>query len=230
MRNYLIIAFIIGVCLVALELTSDPKVNISRIIQAAHATNTDNPIVADLSAAQAILESGLQSKPSQLAIKYNNLFGIKGTGTGKVIDGKMKNRVNLPTKEYSQAHGWEEVDQFFAVNASLEDSFKQHRELFERGTRDNPKRYLPVLKAKTFEEAAQAVRKAGYATDPAYPGKLIAVYNKYIKNKFDSLPRETKSEPETPNAFNLRLEDRVKKETTTPLLELIKAFWGMIKK
>lgn len=226
MRNYLIIAFIIGVCLVALELTSDPKVNISRIIEASRATNTDNPIVADLSAAQAILESGLHGKPSQLAMKYNNLFGIKGTGTGKVIDGKMKNRVNLPTKEYSQAHGWEEVDQFFAVNASLEDSFKQHRELFERGTRDNPKRYLPVLKAKTFEEAAQAVRKAGYATDPAYPGKLIAVYKKYIEPNKHSIKVAT-TEPTSQPVNSYKTESTT---TTTPLLELIKSLWSMFKK
>lgn len=176
MRSKLAVAslVILGV-IMALQLTSDPKTNIDSIVKAAYSVNPNNSVLADLSACQAILESNLTGKPSQLASKYNNLFGIKGTGTGKIIDGKFKNRVNLPTSEYYPSRGTIKVDQFFAVNASLEDSFEQHKSLFERLSR-----YSKVLQATTIEDATVLVHKAGYATDPKYPAKLMQIYKTQV--------------------------------------------------
>jgi len=153
-------------------LSSDPKINIDLVRKLAIRAYPNNQVLADLTTAQAILESNLTGQPSQLAFKYNNLFGIKGSGT--------KGSVTLPTHEFV---GGREitVNQAFAWNESVEDSIQQRKSLFENGTKDKHNRYFRVLAAPTFEDAAHELLKAGYATDPAYATALINIYNKYIK-------------------------------------------------
>ena len=125
---------------------------------------SDRPIVAQLCMAQALLESNLLNKPSQLAIKYNNLFGIKD------VDGKSK--VDLMTTECNAKTCWKESEPF-EVYASIEDCIRWHRLLMQRP------RYTKVWNAKTFEEACKEVQLAGYATDRLYTDKLINIYKKY---------------------------------------------------
>lgn len=126
----------------------------------------DAPIMAQLCFAQAVHESNLLNKPSQLATAYMNLFGIKGIGTNGTI--------KLPTWEHING---EDVKIYapFAFNASYRDSVEQHRKLMEKD------RYKAVWKAKNLEEAANAVYRAGYATDPKYPTKVINNYKKVIE-------------------------------------------------
>ncbi len=132
---------------------------------AAHAANDGNPVLADLQAAQAILESGLaSSKPSDLAVESKNLFGIKGKGT----DGSKK----YSTTEFEGSTS-KKVMADFAVNKSLADSFQQHTSLIQRV-------YPDATKAKSFEEAARAVKRGGYASDPDYTQKLIDIYRNTI--------------------------------------------------
>lgn len=124
-------------------------------------------LVADLTVSQAILESGLlRGKTSLLASKYNNLFGIKGTGTAGSVE--------LLTVEFIKGKS-QRVMQPFAVNHSIEDSIKQHKALLEKP------RYTACYAAIDFPEIANAVWKCGYATDPKYPEKLVSIYNQHIK-------------------------------------------------
>lgn len=158
------------------SLSIDNSLNIKLIQKLATEAYQGNKVLADLTTAQAILESNLLGKvPSKLAFKYNNLFGIKGRGTN--------GSVTLETTEYIKGKGNIRVPQSFAWNATIEDSIEQRKKLFQKGTRDKPTRYFKVLAAPTFEEAAIEVHKAGYATDPEYPKKLIEIYNKYLKGK-----------------------------------------------
>lgn len=141
-------------------LTADTKQNIKNLRKACKEVYADLPILADLCLTQGVHESNLLNRPSQLALRYNNLFGIKGKGlTGKSI--------LLPT--------WEEVNgktvyvkAAFAYNDSIEDSIKQHRNLMMKA------RYKPVRESKTLDEAFVNIYKAGYATDSKYPDKLKA--------------------------------------------------------
>lgn len=124
-------------------------------------------IMADLCWTQGVHESNLLGKPSQLAMKYNNLFGIKGKGNS----GKS---VSLPT--------WEEingkvvkVNADFASNDSIEDSVKQHQRLMQRP------RYSRVRNSKTLDEAFKMILACGYATDARYSQKLSTVYQQILK-------------------------------------------------
>jgi len=128
----------------------------------------DNEIMKDLCICQAILESGVLQGGSKLANKYNNLFGIKGKGI------KTSRSIRLPTKEdiNGKIHT---VQDDFAWNDSVEESFMQHRKILSLP------RYALVWKCKTFEEAAEAVRECGYATDRNYSKLLTNIFNRYVK-------------------------------------------------
>lgn len=149
------------------RLTGDPKENIKLLRNLTSLAYADEPIMADLCLAQGILESRLLGVPSSLAMKYNNLFGIKGKGT----DGS----INLKTWEVIKGKSIQVIAPF-AQNLSLYDSILQHKKVLSLP------RYALVHKAKTFNEAAKAILVAGYATDPNYTKSLIDVYLNHIKH------------------------------------------------
>lgn len=152
------------------KFSGDPKERIKQVVEAAKRTYPNQPHMAKLAAAQALLESGLHgSKPSSLALQHNNLFGIKGSGTA--------GSVNMKTGEHVNGQNIT-INAGFAKNATLEDSFAQHKKLMGNS------RYSKVLSSGSFEQAAGAVRQAGYATDPSYTQKLIQVYNSQLAQYF----------------------------------------------
>lgn len=125
--------------------------------------------------AQAILESG--NGTSSLASKYNNHFGIKASKDwkGKVID--MKTREVFDGKDVYIKDGFRWYD-------NPNDSFKDRADFLKK----NP-RYTKygVFTAKTPEEQADALQRAGYATDPNYASTLKWIINKYNLKALDSL-------------------------------------------
>ena len=123
--------------------------------------------------AQAILESDWGR--SDLALSANNLFGIKAHGDG----------VDYQTKEYSEKEGWSEIKASFKEYASFEESMEDYANLLHNGTDWNPTLYHPVLYAADYQEAAQRIAEAGYATDPDYSEKIIAIIQKYELNQYD---------------------------------------------
>ena len=146
-----------------------------QIVDAALNVYSDNLVMARLCAAQAFLEAGLLNTPSTLASKYNNLFGIKGQGT--------KGSVSLLTSEVIKGK-WVKVKADFAVYENLADSCAQHRVFLGKP------RYRDVWEQKSLREAAIAVHRAGYATDPNYAQKLIDLYEKHLAPLFLVTVRE----------------------------------------
>lgn len=125
-----------------------------------------------------IAQAGTESNwgRSKLAYKYNNLFGIKATS--------KKNRVRMYTKENINGKTVE-VKQYFTVYNSWEASLKAHAELLAHGTKAKPNVFKDVLKAKNYQEAAWALQKDGYATDPNYASELIYAIKKFKLYKYD---------------------------------------------
>jgi flagellum-specific peptidoglycan hydrolase FlgJ len=147
--------------------TTDSLANIDYVRKKVVEVYGELNLLASLTFIQAILEADLRRPlPSLLAFRYNNLFGIKGEGSNGTV--------SLPTKEFIKGK-MITVDQNFAVNRSVKDSIEHHKRLLEKP------RYAKLHNCKTFEEIANAVYKAGYATDPQYPQKLIDLYNKYLR-------------------------------------------------
>lgn len=129
---------------------------------------------ASISIAQAILESDWGE--SELSAVYNNLYGMKGDDPG--------NTVLLATSEYYNGQ-WVTIQANFRVYGSWAESVQDHALLFVNGTTWDPNQYAPVLQATTYQEAAQALQDCGYATDPDYAAKLIAVIEQNALYEYD---------------------------------------------
>lgn len=131
-------------------------------------------VPASITIAQAVLESNWGN--SQLASKYHNLFGIKGTGPGSR---------SLSTKEYVNGK-WIVTTAQFKVYDTWSDSIRDHTRLMIRGTAGNQNNYYGVTHASNYRDAATALQRAGYATDPNYASKLINVIESYNLAKYDN--------------------------------------------
>jgi len=123
--------------------------------------------------AQACLESNYgQSKLSAL---HNNYFGIKASAgwTGSTVNYQTKEFVNNKLITIKQA---------FRSYQTRTDGFKDRVKFLQIN-----KRYSinGVFSSQTPEEQAKTFLKAGYATDPAYPQKLIDIMSKYNLKKYD---------------------------------------------
>lgn len=128
-------------------------------------------IPASFTLAQAALESRWGA--SQLAQQARNLFGVKADaswggptynlGTGEVLDGKPVFVAASWRKYPTWAECMEDRARFFMVN----------------------RRYAACWKESTGEGWARAVAAAGYATDPDYATKLVAVMNGRNLQRFD---------------------------------------------
>ncbi len=141
------------------------------VINAARGTG----LFPSLFMAQAILESG--NGKSTLASKYNNHFGIKATKDwkGKVID--MKTREVYDGRSVYIKDGFRWYDK-------AEDSFKDRVAFLKNNARYT--RY-GVFSAKTPEEQADALQRAGYATAPNYAATLKWIINEYDLKSLDKL-------------------------------------------
>jgi len=121
-------------------------------------------IPASITLAQGILESG--SGKGRLARQANNHFGIKcHTWNGDKI-----------------YHDDDEAQECFRKYKDPNTSYRDHSEFLA-----NRKRYSGLFKLKItdYKGWAKGLRKAGYATDPKYPKKLISLIERYELHKFD---------------------------------------------
>ena len=132
---------------------------------------------AALQTAQAILESGWgQSVPvdKYTGVLSNNLFGIKGEGTIGSVTSNTWEVYNGKTYR---------VDADFRAYNSLDESWKDHKALLL-----NLERYKPFTEVMyDYTKGAWALKRAGYATDPNYPIKLINIINQYQLDELDKI-------------------------------------------
>jgi hypothetical protein len=131
-------------------------------------------VPASVTVAQAILESDWGR--SQLAQSANNYFGIKAISSlGN--DGVIW----LPTSEYDDSGQTYETISPFRAYKSLTDSLTDHDRLLLTS------RYTVAMRvANDPKQFAQQLYAAGYATDPAYADKLIALMDRYDLYRLDA--------------------------------------------
>ncbi len=140
-------------------------------------------VLPSISLAQAILESDWGE--SGLSQNYYNLYGVKA--------GAAEPSVQLETSEFIDGK-WITIMAPFRVYNSWAESVEAHAKLLTYGVDWNPKLYEPVLKAKNYKEAAHALQKAGYATDPTYAQKIIHVIETYHLAQYDHLQEKSVKE------------------------------------
>lgn len=150
------------------------KAFILKIANHAQVLQEKYQILPSITIGQAILESNWGK--SDLAAKYHNYFGVKGSDPS--------NTQLLTTKEYVNGQ-WIEITARFRVYEDYKASMNDHALLFVNGTKWNAQQYQHVLAATDYYQAAYALKQDGYATDPTYPEKLIAIIEQYQLAQFD---------------------------------------------
>lgn len=123
-------------------------------------------IPASITLAQGILESG--AGMGKLAQKSNNHFGIKCHTEW------------VGPRVY---HDDDERGECFRKYNHPRYSFRDHSEfLYERARYS----FLFDYRRNDYRSWAHGLKKAGYATDPRYPDKLISLIRRYELDKYDS--------------------------------------------
>ncbi len=122
-------------------------------------------VPASITLAQGILESN--SGKSRLAVEGNNHFGIK-------CHDNWKGEKIL--------HDDNKAQECFRKYNNAEESFKDHSQFLAKRKRYAFLFRLPIT---DYVAWAKGLKKAGYATDPTYPDKLIYIIEKYHLDKLD---------------------------------------------
>lgn len=138
-------------------------------------------VPASITLAQGILESryGLSS----LATEGNNHFGIK---------------CHKDWKGKSMRYDDDAKGECFRVYDSADESFRDHSDFLRY--RDRYK-FLFDLKTTDYKGWAYGLKKAGYATDPNYPAKLVKYIEDYKLYEYDTMTSE-EAERFVENAMN----------------------------
>jgi flagellar protein FlgJ len=138
---------------------------VERMLPAAQRASQASGIPAQLIMAQAALESGWGRREIHAADGSNsfNLFGIKADKSwkGPVAETSTTEYVNGTAQKTRAA---------FRAYGSYEEAFAD----YARFLLTNP-RYANVLATDNPVAAAHDLQRAGYATDPAYGGKLVRI-------------------------------------------------------
>lgn len=124
-------------------------------------------IPASITMAQACLESS--DGNSELTRQSNNHFGIKckSSWTGPSV-----------------RHNDDLNNECFRKYKTAEESFKDHSLFLTSNTRYD---FLFAYDIRDFKKWAYGLKKAGYATDPAYPAKLIKIIEDFKLYELDQL-------------------------------------------
>ena len=136
--------------------SASPDAFVASIAPTAKAVAEELGIDPRIVIAQAALETGWGT-----SVKGNNLFGIKSHGkddglmvqTHEVVDGK-RIKVSDSFRQYD----------------SYDESIADYGSFLQQN-----KRYKPMLQAATLREQVKALGKSGYATDPEYADKVMAI-------------------------------------------------------
>ncbi len=159
-------------------------------------------IPASIKLAQGLLESG--AGKSTLSTVAKNHFGIKcgGGWTGKTYKHKDDDYVNGKL-----------IKSCFRQFESAHESYIAHSDFLQ-----NQRRYATLfdLSKKDYHSWAKGLKKAGYATDPAYANKLIDLIEKYQLFRHD----DTDASRVIANNDKKEKSDRKQKSKTTDLAEV----------
>ena len=156
------------------EFTGSQSEFIESLIPGARESFDKYKVYPSLIIAQAIHESGWGK--SALAQKGNNLFGIKADSrwTGA--------RINMRTAEYKGGNKYY-INADFRKYKNFNESIVDHGKFLSNNSRYSKN---GVFTARTSAEQAQALQRAGYATDPKYAQKLISTIKAYDLTRYDA--------------------------------------------
>lgn len=126
-------------------------------------------IPASITLAQAILES--ENGNSELAVKYNNFFGITA------------NREQVKSGNYVERYDGSHYNKFVSFN-SVQDSFDAHSKLLLSA---ECYKSLLAIPQNDYVRWCDGLKACGYAEDPRYSEKLQSIIERNHLEQYDKL-------------------------------------------
>lgn len=152
----------------------------------------ESGILASVTIAQACLESGYGT--SELAVKANNLFGMKSLLSGNswvsAWDGISK--YQKLTQEQSSDGSTYTIIAGFRKYPDVETSIRDHSLYLTQAKNGDKLRYEGLAGEKDYQKAAIIIKNGGYATDVQYVNKLCSVIEAWNLTQYDN--KETNME------------------------------------
>ena len=174
---------------------------VSKIGKLCRADMKKSGILASVSAAQFILESGYGK--SELSQKANNCFGMKAslsgnTWSGSTWDGSSVH--TIPTQEQNPDGSCVAITADFRKYACVEDSVSDHSAYLLSAKKGRSKRYKGLAGCRDYKKAVQIIKDGGYATDLDYVNKLCNIIERYNLTQYDTdaVTNTTGTAPDTP--------------------------------
>ena len=157
------------------------KAFIEAMAPVAQESYKEHGVLPSITLAQGIIESARGK--SGLTVQGNNLFGIKAdiSWTGPVIEMNTQEFVN--GQYITVVARWRVYDRW-------EDSILDHGKFLKENIRYEQ---AGVFNAKNYKEQAEALLRAGYATDPNYSNKLCSMIESYSLDQYDNVQNNTQT-------------------------------------
>ncbi|MCD8348812.1 MAG: glucosaminidase domain-containing protein [Lachnospiraceae bacterium] len=154
----------------------------------AQADMQKNGILASVTIAQAILESGYGT--TELAVNANNYFGMKCSLSGNSWSGSTWDGVSKYTKqtqEQDSAGNVSTVTADFRKYSTAAESVGDHSAYLLGAMNGTKKRYAGLQGETDPQTAITIIKNGGYATDTSYVSKVMNVINKHNLTQYDSI-------------------------------------------
>lgn len=177
--------FLAAITTQARPLTDNEKF-IEEIGAMARADMAKSGICAAVTVAQAILESGWGK--SDLAVKANNIFGMKCSLSGNTWPGSTwdgKSAYNKSTGEYYSG-SYTTVKADFRKYGSWGESVADHSAYLAGAKNGSALRYAGLVGCTDYRKAAQIIKNGGYATSPDYVTKICNIVEQYNLVRFNT--------------------------------------------
>lgn len=163
-----------------------------KILQLAKTDYEKTGVLASVTAAQMILESGYVTT---LLSRSNNCFGMKETLSnndweGSTWDGKSIVRI-LTKEEYKKGKITEEYANF-RVYPCIEDSVADHSAYLLGVKNGSKKRYEGLKGCTDYKKAITIIKNGGYATDSQYVSKICNIIERFDLARYDKVKEQVK--------------------------------------
>ena len=147
-------------------------------------------VLASITAAQFICESGMMSGGSTLSNKYNNCFGIKASSSGyNWKDSTWKGKIaTLKTQEEYKKGKLTTITADFRSYANVWESVQDHSAYLLNTLKDEENlRYPGIGKCRDPKKAIHIIKTGGYATSSTYESTILSIIKSYGLEQYDRL-------------------------------------------
>ena len=161
---------------------------IAKIGPLAKANMAKTGILACITIAQAILESGWGM--SDLAVKANNLFGMKKKLSGNTWSGSVWDGKSTYSKQTGEVYSGQRVtvQADFRAYKSWAESVVDHGAYLAGAKSGSVLRYSGLAGCTDYKKAAQIIKDGDYATATDYVQKICRIIEQYDLTDWDWTP------------------------------------------